>query len=67
MLRSHAIEIEGHFVGAAVVHEGRYRFVAVDPRAEELDSSVWPSLSEVRRVVGHLLRTGRLPATAAAG
>jgi hypothetical protein len=28
---------------------------------EELDNSIWSSLPEVRRVVGHLLTTGQLP------
>ena len=61
MLQSHVIEISGTFAGAAVDAAGRFRFIAVDPRVEELDGSVWPSLPDVRRVVGHLLTTGRLP------
>ena len=63
MFQSHVIEVSGQFVGAAVAHSGRYRFIAVDPRVEELDNSFWPSLTEVKRVVGHLMITGRLPAT----
>jgi len=61
MIQSHIIEISGTFAGAAVSAAGTYRFIAVDPRVEELDGSVWPSLPDVRRVVGHLLTTGRLP------
>ncbi len=61
MHHSHVIEVSGHFAGAAVSHEGRFRFIAVDPRVEELDNSIWSSLPEVRRVVGHLLTTGQLP------
>jgi hypothetical protein len=61
MQQSHVIEVGGRFAGAAVTHGRQFRFVAVDPRAEELDDSVWPSLAELRRVVGHLLDTGRLP------
>ena len=61
MLQSHVIEIGGTFAGAAVDAAGRFRFIAVDPRVEELDGSVWPTLPDVRRVVGHLLTTGRLP------
>jgi hypothetical protein len=61
MHQSHIIEISGQFAGAAVSHEGRFRFIAVDPRVEELDDSLWSSLPDVRRVVGHLLTTGRLP------
>ncbi len=60
MRQSHVIEVSGQFAGAAVSHEGRFRFVAVDPRVGELDGSLWPSLPDVRRVVGHLLTTGQL-------
>lgn len=61
MQRSHLIEVSDQFAGAAVSHEARFRFIAVDPRVEELNDSIWPSLPDVRRVVGHLLVTGRLP------
>lgn len=61
MHQSHVIEVSGQFAGAAVSHEGRFRFIAVDPRVEELDDSLWPTLPDVQRVVGHLLNTGRLP------
>ncbi len=61
MIQSHVIEIAGTFAGAAVNTSGTFRFIAVDPRVEELDGSVWPTLPDVRRVVGHLLTTGRLP------
>lgn len=57
----HVIEVGGGFVGAAIAYSGEFRFVAVDPRTEELDESEWPSLSDVRRVVRHLLLTGCLP------
>lgn len=61
MRQSHVIEVSGQFAGAAVSHGQQYRFIAVDPRVEELDDSLWPSLDDVQRVVGHLLTTGRLP------
>lgn len=61
MLQSHIIDIDGAFVGAAVQLAAGYRFVAVDPRVEELDASIWPSLDDVRRLAGSLVRTGRLP------
>ena len=61
MHQSHVIEVSGTFAGAAISHGTQYRFKAIDPRAEELDESVWPSLSDVERVVGCLLTTGRLP------
>jgi hypothetical protein len=65
MQQSHVIEVAGRFAGAAVHASGKFRFVAIDPRAEELDGSEWPSLADVRRVVSHLLATGRLPAAPA--
>jgi hypothetical protein len=61
MYNSHVIQVDGTFAGAAVRIAQSYRFVAVDPRVEELDLSDWPSLSDVERVVGHLFRHGRLP------
>ena len=66
MQESHVIEVAGQFAGAAVSHQGRYRFVAVDHRVEELDNSLWPSIADVQRVVGHLMRTGLLPPRSAA-
>ena len=61
MQQSHVIEIAGQFAGFAVSHEGKFRFVPVDARGEELEDSVWPSLPDMRRVVRHLLTTGHLP------
>lgn len=61
MHQSHIIEVSGQFAGAAVDHAGAFRFIAVDPRVEDLDGSLWPTLPDVRRVVGHLMKTGRLP------
>ena len=66
MYQSHVIEVAGIFAGAAILVANRYRFVAVDPRVEELDLSDWPSLPDVQRVVGHLLLNGRLPQRQAA-
>ena len=50
MYQSHVIEVFGRFAGAAVSHGGAFRFVAVDPQVEELDSSVWPSLPGPSRI-----------------
>jgi hypothetical protein len=61
MYQSHIVEISGQFAGAAVTHSGQFRFIAVDPRVDELNESLWPSLADVHRVVGHLMKTGRLP------
>jgi hypothetical protein len=57
----HVIEVGGGFVGAAITYSGKSRFVAMDPRTEELDESEWSSLSDVQRVVRHLPLTGCLP------
>lgn len=61
MHQSHVIEVAGQFAGAAISHDGQYRFVAVDVRAEELDDSLWPTVPAVQRAVSHLMRTGLLP------
>jgi len=50
MLQSHIIEVDGAFVGVAVRIDRGYRFVATDFRLEELDTSIWPSLEDVRRL-----------------
>jgi hypothetical protein len=61
MFQSHVIEIDGKFVGAAIAYSGKFRFVAVDPRVEELDGTEWGSLGDVQRITRHLLATGSLP------
>ncbi len=59
MIRSHVVEIDGTFVGAAVPqHDGRLRFIAVDIRLDDLNGSVWPSLADIRRVARGLMRVG---------
>ena len=64
MIQSHVIDIKGTFAGAAVGSINTFRFIAVHPRMKELDGSEWPTLQDLRRAVGHLLVTGRLPARA---
>jgi hypothetical protein len=66
MLQSHVIDIDAAFVGAAVRLDRGYRFIATDLRVEELDGSTWPTLADVRRVVGGLFLTGRLGSAATA-
>ena len=61
MIQSHVIEVAGVFAGAAVKTSENFRFIAVDPRLEDLDQSEWPSLAEIRRVAAHVINTGRLP------
>ncbi|MEJ0019208.1 MAG: hypothetical protein WDN25_22175 [Acetobacteraceae bacterium] len=57
MLQSHIIDVDGVFVGAAIRIDRGYRFVATDLRMEELDSSIWPTLSDVRRVARRVYQT----------
>ena len=63
MIQSHVIDVGGIFAGAAVKTSQNFRFIAVDPRLEDLDQSEWPSLSDIRRVAAHMINTGRLPNT----
>lgn len=62
MMQSHVVDIGGVFVGAAIREEAAIRFVAVDPRVEELDQSLWPDMPAMERGVRYLLTTGRVPA-----
>jgi hypothetical protein len=55
MLQSHIIDVDGVFVGAAIRVDRGYRFVATDFRMEELDSTVWPTLDDVRRLARRVL------------
>ncbi len=61
MHRSHVIEVSGRFAGAAVSQGGAFCFIAVDPQVEELDRSLWASLSDMQRAVTQLIQAGRLP------
>lgn len=56
MLQSHIIDVDGVFVGAAIRIDRGYRFVATDFRLEELNSTVWPTLDEVRRLARRVLQ-----------
>jgi hypothetical protein len=58
MLQSHIIDIDGVFVGAAIRIDRGYRFVAIDLRLEELDSTIWPTLADVQRLARRLYLTG---------
>ena len=50
MLQSHAIDIDGALVGAAVRLDAGYRFIATDMKLDDLDGSIWPSLADVQRL-----------------
>ena len=58
MLQSHIIEIDGVFVGAAVRIDRGYRFVAIDFRLEELDSTICRTLADVQRLARRLYLNG---------
>lgn len=61
MFQSHVIEVAGRVAGAAVSSTAGLRFIALDPRLEEIDGSDWRSLADLHRAADHLLRTGSLP------
>eukprot|EP01035_Chromulina_nebulosa_P047674 gene47674-biopygen33182 len=58
MFQSHVVEIAGRVAGAAVHNAAGLRFIAIDPRLEEIDGSAWRTLSDLQRAADHLLRTG---------
>jgi hypothetical protein len=60
MLQSHIIDVNGVHVGAAIRLDRGYRFVAINYRLEELDSTVWPTLADVQRLARRLYLTGSL-------
>ncbi|HUB47821.1 MAG TPA: hypothetical protein VMB73_22815 [Acetobacteraceae bacterium] len=60
MLQSHIIDVNGVHVGAAIRLDRGYRFVAINYRLEELDSTVWPTLADVQRLARRLYLSGSL-------
>jgi len=58
MLQSHVIDIDGVFVGVAVRLENGFRFVATDPRLEEISERTWPGLDNIRRLARRTLMRG---------
>lgn len=70
MLQSHIIEVDGAFVGVAVRIDRGYRFLATDFRLEALDTSIWPTLEDVRRLARRSLQAatsaGPVPSTLSA-
>jgi len=61
MHKSHVIEIDGNFVGAALADGSKVRFVAVDVRLDGLDGGCWPTLEELRRAVRRGLAEAAAP------
>jgi hypothetical protein len=66
MLQSHIVDIDGTFVGAAVLIAEGYKFVAVDRRLLGLDGRVLPTLGDLRRAARAVFFSGRVPAPAPA-
>ena len=56
MHQSHIIEVSGQFAGAAITHDGRFRFLAVDPRVEELNDSINRYRLEASQIASALAR-----------
>jgi hypothetical protein len=50
MLVSRPIEVQGRFLGLAVIHEAAWRFVAVHPAVGDIDGATFPSPGEAKRV-----------------
>ena len=63
MHTSQIVQIDGVFVGTAVTlpFSNGLRFVAVDPRVDELDGSIWPTMKDIEQLTRQLFLTGRLP------
>lgn len=56
MHRSHVIEIDGAFVGAAVHFDTGYRFVATHPKLEALHGLTAASVADIRQQANRLFR-----------
>lgn len=62
MLQSHVIDIDGRFVGVAVRLDQGFRFIAADPRAEDLGEIIWPRIDDIRRMARRALALEHAPA-----
>ncbi len=60
MFQAHVIEVNGTFVGGALMLQGGFRFRAVHPMVDELDDCTWSSLAALRHGVAQYVTTGRL-------
>lgn len=65
MLQSHIIDIDGVFVGVAVRLDTGFRFIATDPRVEDIGETNWPTRADIRRLA-RLALSGSQSATGAA-
>ncbi len=63
MQGSRVVEIDGVFIGAAVMlPDNGWRFVATHPRAQEADGIVAPTLHDAQQAAKRAFVTSRLPA-----
>jgi hypothetical protein len=62
MLQSHVIDIDGRFVGVALRLDRGFRFIAVDPRVEDLGEIIWPRIDDIYRMARRALAQVHPPA-----
>ncbi len=62
MLQSHVIDIDGRFVGVALRLDRGFRFIAVDPRVEDLGELIWPGIDDICRMARRALAQVHPPA-----
>ena len=55
MQQSHVIDIDGRFIGVALRLEQGFRFIAIDPRVEDLGETLWPRLEDIQRLARRML------------
>ena len=58
MLQSHIVEIDGVFVGTAIRLDAGFRFIAIDPRVEEIGETIWPTLADIHRLARQEMTRG---------
>lgn len=62
MLQSQVIDIDGRFVGVALRLDRGFRFIAVDPRVEDLGEIIWAGIDDIRRMARRALAQVHPPA-----
>lgn len=67
MIRSRPVEIDGRFVGVAVLQSGAWRFIATEPAALAAQGPTYPDIPAMRRQVQRAMLESRLPPSRRAG
>ncbi|HTW70153.1 MAG TPA: hypothetical protein VME47_09725 [Acetobacteraceae bacterium] len=49
------IDIDGRFIGVALRLDQGFRFIAIDPRVEDLGETLWPRLQDIQRLARRML------------